>query len=397
MSAPLSSRMSLTTATIININAIIGAGVFALPVALQSRVGPAGLLTYLFVVGTVWCLARSFAYLAYQYPEDGSFYNYVRPWGGHVLGMCATICYLSGLVIAMGLLTRIVGHYCASLFPFISAGSWSAVLLVLLIVLHLRGAKLSTWGQRVLVCATLLPLLSITVLCLAHAHISYLFPFMPYGVAPLLFATKSVIFGFFGFECITALSSQVVHPEVTIPRALSYSILFVGVLYFVFTASIILAIPAHQMTNSMQPLTDLLIKQFPHHQWLLRAVAISIISAILGTLHAMMWAACALLTATVRRAGNGMRSLRATWLHEKQALIIIGAAIGIAAYALTNVDLFFSITALLVVPAYILSLMTLLVQFKSLPSRLKAIVIIGFCAALFIAYCALYSLVAVLA
>jgi len=390
MQSHQSSRINLTTATIINMNAVIGAGIFALPVALQSQVGPAGLLTYLFVVATVWCLARSFAYLAHQYPESGSFYNYVYPWGGHILGMFATSCYLGGLTIAMGLLTRMVGSYCASLFPMLSASNWSTALLIVLIAVHLSGAKMSTWGQRILICATLIPLLCITTLCLTQAHISYLFPFMPYGIRPLFLATKSVIFGFFGFECITALSAQVVHPEVTIPRALSYSILLVGALYFFFTASIILAIPADQMTNSMQPLTELLMHQFPQHTWLLRAVAVSIISAILGTLHAMLWAASALLTTTVRRVG-------VKWLHEKQALLMIGAAIGIAAYTITSIDLFFSITALLVVPAYILSLITLLVQFRLLPHKLKWIAVIGFFAALFIAYCALYSLIMALA
>ena len=47
------------TATIIGMNAMIGSGIFTAPAAIASYVGPAGIIAYVFVVLSVWCMALS--------------------------------------------------------------------------------------------------------------------------------------------------------------------------------------------------------------------------------------------------------------------------------------------------------------------------------------------------
>lgn len=68
-------KFGIFTATLIGMNAMIGAGIFTSPAKLATAVGPAALLTYLFVIVAVWCMAQSFGRLGELFPGVGSFGN----------------------------------------------------------------------------------------------------------------------------------------------------------------------------------------------------------------------------------------------------------------------------------------------------------------------------------
>ena len=80
-------KIGLWTAVIVGANAMIGAGIFTIPIALQAQTGPIGLLTFAFVIVAVLCLALSFSRVAALYPSEGSFYIYAKQWGGHTVGL----------------------------------------------------------------------------------------------------------------------------------------------------------------------------------------------------------------------------------------------------------------------------------------------------------------------
>jgi len=107
--APL--KIGVVTATIIGMNAMIGAGIFTAPATIGSYVGPAGIIAYLFVIIAVWFIAQTLARVASRFPEEGSFYAYAKQWGGHIVGAIAAYSYLIGLLIAMGLLAQVSGGY----------------------------------------------------------------------------------------------------------------------------------------------------------------------------------------------------------------------------------------------------------------------------------------------
>src|SRR3989344_4196236 len=124
MSTGPSDKIGVATATIIGMNAMIGAGIFALPAALAEKVGPAGILSVAFVAIAVWFMAQSFARVAQLYPQEGSFYTYARQWGGHYGGLAASSAYLIGLLIAMGFLTHATGGHLNHSFPLYDAKTW---------------------------------------------------------------------------------------------------------------------------------------------------------------------------------------------------------------------------------------------------------------------------------
>jgi len=190
-------------------------------------------------------------------------------------------------------------------------------------------------------------------MCFSKAQLSNLTPFAPYGMRNILQATRAVVFGFFGFESASSLFSIVKDPQKNVPRALTYSISIVGVIYLLFVSSIIVSTPLSLFVDPRIPLPILLESIFPENPWILTAVHISILSAIIGTIHSMIWGSSALLVSLANQIWN----IR---LPQRLAVAIIGCGIFSTFTLLENIDLFFSLTAILILIAFTLSMITLL-------------------------------------
>ena len=193
------------------------------------------------------------------------------------MGLVASGLYIFGLVVAMGLLCQVAGMYLATLFPTVSPTLLGLIVLGALVLLNLFGVALSELGQQILIVTTVFPILAIIGICLTHAQWSNLFPFAPFGFGNILKATKIVIFGFFGYECAASLFNVVDNPSKNVPKALTYSIAIVGILYTAFITSIILATPLDLFQNPCVPLSDVLGIVFPQYEWLLVIIHLAIL------------------------------------------------------------------------------------------------------------------------
>jgi len=352
-------KIGVGTATIFGMNAMIGAGIFTAPSAMASNVGPAGILAYLFVVTSVWFMGVSIARAAQLFPEEGSFYAYIKPFAGHTIAMILNASHLLGIVVAMGLLTQSAGEYLHKFVPYIPPHILGMIILAVLVMLNIFGVMLSAIGQRVLIACTLFPLIAIIAICLAHTNLANFKPFAPYGMRNVLAATRIVIFGFFGFECASLMFNNVIDPARNVPRALTYAVGIVGCLYLVFVGSLIAAIPMWLFENPELPLlTDVLRVRFPGNDFIIGAVHISILSAMLGTVHSMICSTSASLSTLVDLAAKN--SKRIWHLTQQQCVPIIGLLIFLTFLLLKNKGLFFGFTALFMVSAYIGAMLTLL-------------------------------------
>lgn len=388
------NKIGVATATIIGMNAMIGAGVFTAPAAMASNVGPAGIVAYLMVVAAVWFMAQSIARLAYLYPQEGSFYTYASQWGGHRMGLLASGAYLTGLLIAMGLLSRVAGMYLADLFPAYSSTALGLVVLAALVVLNMVGMTMSEVGQQVLIVCTVFPLIATTLICFFKADLTNLVPFAPYGFGNVLKATRVVIFGFFGFEAAASLFSIVAHPEKNVPRALTYSIALVGIIYTLFIASIILATPAYVFTGPSMKVPAILEVILPGHPWLITMIHLAILSAIVGTIHSMVWSSSALLLALIKKlkSTRAHKLARSSWFAQRWAVLAVGLAICTTYLSLSNIDLFFNLTAICIISSFILSMISLLVLKSEWQSKQNYKTLMGIATGLLIFYFAAQGL-----
>ncbi len=363
-------KIGVATATITGMNAMIGAGIFTAPAAMASHVGPAGIVAYLFVVVSVWFLAQSLARVAALFPEEGSFYTYAKQWGGHIAGLIASGAYFIGLLIAMGLLSQVAGIYLQGFFPQFSTYTLGFFALLSLVILNAVGVALSELGQRILIVCTTLPLAITIIMCLSKINFSHLTPFAPYGFGNVFKATRAVIFGFFGFECAASLFNHVKDPQKNVPRALTYSIIFVGALYILFVTSLILSTPLEYFGSANVRVSEILAVTFPNNKWVLTIIDFSILSAVLGTIHSMIWSSSALFVALIKQfKSKTMQNLvNNNVLNHRTAVLIVGLCIFTTFATISNMDLFFSLTATFIVTAYIMAIVTLL----TIPSEWKS-------------------------
>lgn len=348
------SKIGVATATITGMNAMIGSGIFTAPAAIGMYVGPAGIIAYLFVIIAVWFIAQSLARVAARFPEEGSFYTYAKQWGGHLVGSIAGGAYLLGLLIAMGLLAQVAGFYFQNpFFPTYSPQTLGLATLIGLTILNMFGVVLSELGQQILIVTTTFPLIVTTIMCFSKGQFSNLTPFAPYGLRNVLQATRAVVFGFFGFECASSLFSIVKDPQKNVPKALTYSITIVGVIYLLFVSSIIVSTPLHLFVDPTIPLPIVLQSIFPENTWILTAVHIAILSAVLGTIHSMIWSSSALMVSLANQIWGAR-------LPQQFAVLIVGFCIFLTFMFLNDINLFFYLTAILIIFAYSLSMITLL-------------------------------------
>ena len=382
-----SSTLTSKTAIIISMNAMIGAGIFAVPLALQKSAGPIGLVTVLITALIVWCLACALGAIAEKNTHATSFYEYIKPWGGHVLASAVTVMHTTGMVIAMGLLTQELGYTLSELAPIFPALAWSGICLAGIFLVILQGTALSTWGQYALICCTIVPLCCISILCFWHASWSNIIPFAPHGILPAIFASKIIIFGYFGFECISSLAPLLRHPERDMPRILTIAIALVSLVYFLFISSFIFSIPHSVINQSPKTFIDALALTFPQHGWLLSMVNIGVISALTGTIHSMLWS----LKAVISSLKNDFKPFpfRPASLLLYAIVCIFGMCVVINAPGT-----FFSLTALCVVPTYFVTVATIFVRPSQFNTTTKICGVVGWIAAIIITLSALYTLIA---
>lgn len=354
-------KIGLSTAITVCLNAMIGSGIFTAPAAIASYAGPAGILAFIFVGIAVWCLALSFARLAFIYPEAGSFYTYTKAWAGHTWAIIASLSYIIGLIGCMSMLTHVCSFYLNEVLPSVDLRLLGGSVIILLTVFNLLGMVLSEVGQKVLLVCTLFPLLAVICVCLGNMQSMENIVFAPHGFNHILEVTRIVIFGFFGFECASSLFSIVENPKKNVPLALSNSVLLVTCLYTLFVGTLLLAVPLEMLSNPKVPLSTVLQFLLPQHNWLTWGIHFSILSAIIGTLHSMIWSVSVFIHSLVHRVA---------WIHTlleqyhsniqyKIIVITVGTLIGSTFLLFNNLDLFFSLAAVCIVASYCCSIFAL--------------------------------------
>jgi len=391
MTKNITSKIGLPSAIILCMNAMIGAGIFATPAILAYSAGPAGILAYFFVVIAVLFLALSLAQLAREYPEEGSFYLYAKQWSGRIGGLLASGSYILGITIALGLLIKITSAYLVQLIPGLDQSYATTGLIVAIYSLNIFGPKIVQAGQTFFISCTLFSIISTIILCLFNANTSNLIPFAPYGISPIFKQISTAIFSFFGFEAITALYKKVDHPEKNVPKAVILSLLFVALLYFTFLGSILLAVPSSVFTDSKMPLSQAILKAYPQYSWLAKMIAISTLTALCGVLQSLLYAISNLTQTFMKHLNFGItNSITKSKYSFEIILTFVTGLITLISFSTDKIAIFFNLASIFVILAFILSIITLVVEKKS-SSTSKIIPLLGLISGIFICLNAIYT------
>ena len=298
------NKIGIVAATIIGVNAMIGAGIFAMPAKLANIVGPASIFSYLLCSVIILSIVFPLGRLAQIHPGEGWGYRYPALWGGHMLGMISSLSYMIGVIVAMGFLTQYAGVTLAQYVPYDST-MIGAVALAVIVALVLAGTQISTWGQYLIAFCVLAPLGLTGLVCWTNIRPELLSPIAPYGYGAVFSALPVVIFSLLGFESITSLYRVVRDPQRNVPRAAVFSVMTVVGMYILFVSGAMFAIPAEHFAAGLnQAFSSVLVTVLPAYSFMRPVITIGMFFAIFGTLHSMVWSVAELLFDVTRKARN---------------------------------------------------------------------------------------------
>ncbi len=293
------NTISLFSAVIININIIIGSGVFINTAELARRAGLLGGLSYFFVGLLLLPLILSFVKLLEQYPSGG-FYAYCSTAIHPIVGFINTWCYFFAKLSSATLSIHIFTLLLQKTFPTlacIDVLTFDIAILALLLGLNMlnvhTGSKIQNW----IMLFKLFPLFFVIVSGIFLLQGSNITPIHQLW-SGIPSAIPLVLHALLGFEIACAISRNLENPKVEGPRAIiiSYSLVIV---FFVLYQTIFYGILGTDLAAQAdyRGAFPLLISKFSIGDYardilghiIHLAIATSALSAAFGIIFANMW------------------------------------------------------------------------------------------------------------
>lgn len=262
----LRRELGLVQATALAITDMVGIGPYiTIPLFLATMGGPQAMLGWLVGAALAFCDGLVWAELGAAMPKAGGSYNYLReaygPGGaGRWLSflMVWQIIFSAPLSVASGS----IGF--ADYFHFLAPALTSreirlvaAVFPLLIVALLWRRVGVIGHISVVLAAGVLGGCLWIIIAGAPHLAAAHLFAFPPHAFhlnwifwAGLGHATLYALYDYFGYYNVCYLAEEIRDPGRVIPRAIMGSIVIVGVLYVLMTASFISVIPWGKLIES---------------------------------------------------------------------------------------------------------------------------------------------------
>ena len=241
-------------ASFLVLNAMIGAGIFALPGKVAAN---AGLLSpWLFLVVGVLFLAvvLTFAELASYYEKTGGPVIYATEAFGPLAGFSTGwVIYLARMT-AFAANANVMATYLASLSDYFASDIARGTIITLVTVgltwANVRGVRDGVRTMGVFTVLKVTPLVLLVLLGAQHVTGSTLLPSAPFIVNELGGTTLLLIYAYVGFETVAVTAGETSRPRSTIPKALVGTVLGTGLLYFVIVLVFVSIISADQYATA---------------------------------------------------------------------------------------------------------------------------------------------------
>jgi amino acid transporter len=262
----LRRELGLIQATSLAITDMVGIGPYiTIPLFLATMGGPQAMLGWLVGALLAFCDGLVWAELGAAMPKAGGSYNYLREaYGAHSAGrwfsflMVWQIMFSAPLSVASGSIG--FANYLHYLLPGLSPGGVRIVAAIFpLILVALLYRRIGALGNVsvVLVGGVILGCFWIIFSGLPHLSARRLLDFPPGAFhLNLIFwvglghATLYALYDYFGYYNVCYLAEEIRDPGRVIPRAIMFSILAVGTLYVLMTASFLSVIPWRDAIHS---------------------------------------------------------------------------------------------------------------------------------------------------
>lgn len=241
---------------------MIGSGVFLLPASLAPY-GGISLIGWAITSAGAICLALVFARLAAIIPKEGGPYAYIHEGFGDFAGFWIAWGYWIALWAGNAALAVAAASYLQVFIPAVGgsnlfAGAAAILLVWIVTLINLNGAKSSGVVAVVTTIIKLVPLAAVTIFGFIHMNTDNLV-FNPESkpVMSSVAATMALtLWAFLGLESASVPAGNVQNPEKTIPRATVIGTLLAAGLYMLSTIALMGLMPAHALASSPAPFAD---------------------------------------------------------------------------------------------------------------------------------------------
>jgi amino acid transporter len=290
--------LSLPAAILMNINIIIGAGVFINTVPLAQKAGSCSAFSYALVGIIMFPLICAIAQLLYIFPRGG-FYAYAAQTMHPVAGFISAWSYFTGKLASCALAIHIFVLFIQRICPFLQPFPpflLDAAIIAFFFYLNTYNVKTAGRVQMVLFAVKMMPLAFViligpTLFCADNIVSHCTWNELP-GTIPLVF------FALLGFEACCSVSSHITNAQKNAARAVIISYGFVIALYvayqFLFYAA--LGDTFNTLSDYRSAFPALIGRFMPVSHWapyieavLHCAIASSALSAGYGILFSNMW------------------------------------------------------------------------------------------------------------
>lgn len=218
------------------INGVIGAGIFALPAIVGTALGAFAVFGYIFCGIMLAAIMLCYAEIGSRVTCSGGSYAYVEAAFGDFTGYVINWLYFFGWgLLGSAALMNIIADSLAILFPIFSnpliRGIFFFVLLGLMVLINVRGAKQGIGMVKLITIIKLLPLLAIIIFGFSKVQASNLH----WGHLPSIktFGDTALIlfFAFAGFETSLCVGGEFKNPKRTVPMGILLGGIVVLIVY----------------------------------------------------------------------------------------------------------------------------------------------------------------------
>lgn len=218
-----STKLSLRSAIFINLNIILGTGIFINSVLLAKHMGPWGAATYLMVSTLLLPLILALASLVTIH-KGGSFYDYAAPLHPF-MGFMSQWSYFVGKMAACALGVNIFVSLMKTIFIPLSSYPTlvlDSLVIILFIALNMLNLRINRSIQILFFTLKMLPILFIIGAGLMFFSPEYLIN-TSLDWNALFVTIPFALYAFTGFEATCSLIHTLEHPQTDGPKAILYS------------------------------------------------------------------------------------------------------------------------------------------------------------------------------
>jgi APA family basic amino acid/polyamine antiporter len=239
--------IGIAGAAVLVLNSIIGAGIFALPATVSARAGVLSPWLFLVVGVLVITIVLTFAELASYFKESGGPVLFTTTAFGPLVGFSTGWILFISRMTAFAANTTVMALYLGAVWPWFESGVGRLLLITFicstLTWVNFIGLKEGLRTMAVITVFKITPIILLIALGLQDVSGDTLFPATMPTIDDLGGTTLLLIYAFVGFESATIMSGETKNPKETLPRALVWTPIAVGIFYFLIVVVFISVLP----------------------------------------------------------------------------------------------------------------------------------------------------------